>query len=141
MEGDGSLGGVGRKIVISRNPKVYQVKAVPVVPPKPQHCRVTALNIRQQQQQQQREKRDADRERENASRVASEQDDAGDGEEDKGEKTTQEKEKRMEGDESRNSPLSMCFDEAVAIEAMRRGKEKECEKEKERQKDWGNEVQ
>ncbi|XP_034008881.1 transcriptional regulator ATRX isoform X1 [Trematomus bernacchii] len=140
-EGDSSLGGVGRKIVISRNPKVYQVKAVPVVPPKPQHCRVTALNIRQQQQQQQREKRDADRERENASRVASEQDGAGDGEEDKGEKTTQEREKRMEGDESRNSPLSMCFDEAVAIEAMRRGKEKECEKEKERQKDWGNEVQ
>ncbi|KAK5919927.1 hypothetical protein CgunFtcFv8_023784 [Champsocephalus gunnari] len=134
-EGDGSLGGVGRKIVISKNPKVFQVKAVPVVPPKPQHCRFTALNIRQQQ----REKRDADRERENASRVASEQDGARDGEEETREKTTQEREKRMEGDESRNSPLSMCFDEAVAIATMRRGKEKECEKE--RQKDWGNEVQ
>ncbi|KAK1879775.1 Rho GTPase-activating protein 30 [Dissostichus eleginoides] len=144
-EGDSSLGGVGRKIVISKNPKVYQVKAVPVVPPKPQHCRFTALNIRQhqqqQQQQQQREKRDADRERENASRVASEQEGAGDGEEDKREKTTQEREKKMEGDESRNSPLSMCFDEAVAIATMRRGKEKECEKEKERQRDLGNEVQ
>ncbi|XP_033960585.1 rho GTPase-activating protein 30 isoform X2 [Pseudochaenichthys georgianus] len=138
-DGDGSLGGVGRKIVISKNPKVFQVKAVPVVPPKPQHCRFTALNIRQQQQQQQREKRDADRERENASRVASEQDGARDGEEETREKTTQEREKRMEGDESRNSPLSMCFDEAVAIATMRRGKEKECEKE--RQKDWGNEVQ
>ncbi|XP_034063780.1 rho GTPase-activating protein 30 isoform X2 [Gymnodraco acuticeps] len=138
-EGDSSLGGVGRKIVISKNPKVYQVKALPVVPPKPQHCRFTALNIRQQQQQQQREKIDADRERENASRVASEQDGAGDGEEEKREKTTQEREKRMEGDESRNSPLSMCFDEAVAIATIRRGKEKECEKE--RQKDWGNEVQ
>ncbi|XP_010775933.1 midasin isoform X2 [Notothenia coriiceps] len=63
-EGDSSLGGVGRKIVISKSPKVYQVKAVPVVPPKPQHCRFTALNIRQQQQQQQRERKETPTERE-----------------------------------------------------------------------------
>ncbi|KAK5860349.1 hypothetical protein PBY51_021835 [Eleginops maclovinus] len=140
-ESDSSLGGVGRKIVISKNPKVYQVKAVPVVPPKPQHCKFTAQNIRQQQQQQQKERRDAYRERENASRAATEQDGAGDSEEEKREKPSQEREKRRDGDESRNSPLSMCFDEAVAIATMRRGKEKECDKEKERQRDWGNEVQ
>ncbi|XP_031153982.2 rho GTPase-activating protein 30 isoform X2 [Sander lucioperca] len=150
---DSSQGGLGRKLVISKNPRVYQVKAVPVVPPKPQHCKITALTLRQQQQQ-----RDADRERENTAIVPAEQGRgwAGDGEDDGGGRKEQptfrggekgERERRREGedrdarDTSTNSPLSMCFDEAVAIATMRRGKEKECEKEKERQRDWGNEVQ
>ncbi|XP_032387829.1 rho GTPase-activating protein 30 isoform X2 [Etheostoma spectabile] len=152
-ESDSSQGGVGRKLVISKNPRVYQVKAVPVVPPKPQHCKITALTLRQQQQQ-----RDADRERENTARVPAEQDRAcaGDSEDDGGGRKEQptprggergERDRRRDGEEreardtSSNSPLSMCFDEAVAIATMRRGKEKECEKEKERQRDWGNEVQ
>ncbi|XP_027006347.2 rho GTPase-activating protein 31 [Tachysurus fulvidraco] len=45
--------GVGRTVIISKH-KMYQVKAVPVVPPKPQHSKITAF--RQQFQQ-----RDADR--------------------------------------------------------------------------------
>ncbi|XP_039999028.1 rho GTPase-activating protein 30 isoform X2 [Xiphias gladius] len=141
---DSSQGGVGRKLIISKHPKVYQARAVPVVPPKPQHCKITALTLRQQQQQ--RERRDADGGREKAPRVPREQDRvgaAGQGK-DGGER---ERERRRDGDEgamretSRNSPLSMCFDEAVAIATMRREKEKECEKEKERQRDWGSEVQ
>ncbi|XP_049889702.1 uncharacterized protein si:dkeyp-68b7.12 [Epinephelus moara] len=156
-ESDSSQGGVGRKLVISKHPRVYQVKAVPVVPPKPQHCKITALTLRQQQQQ--REKRDGDRARENTSpRVPTEEDRACAGDsEDEGrrikEKATLrggekgERERRRDGEESasrdssRNSPLSMCFDEAVAIATMRREKEKECEKEKDRQRDWGYEVQ
>ncbi|XP_028450223.1 rho GTPase-activating protein 30 isoform X1 [Perca flavescens] len=155
-KGEGSAssqGGVGRKLVISKNPRVYQVKAVPVVPPKPQHCKITALTLRQQQQQ-----RDADRERENTGRVPAEQGRGceGDGEDDGGGRKEPptprggekgERDRRRDGEErdardtSTNSPLSMCFDEAVAIATMRRGKEKECEKEKERQKDRANEVQ
>ncbi|XP_029310108.1 LOW QUALITY PROTEIN: rho GTPase-activating protein 30 [Cottoperca gobio] len=135
-EGSGQ-GGVGRKLVTSKHLRVYQVRAVPVVPPKPQHCKITALSIRQHQQQ--RERRDADRGGGDTPRVPTEQDvvHAGDGE----------REKRRDGDESatrdtsRNSPISMCFDEAVAIATLRRGKEKDCEKEKERQRDRGNEVQ
>ncbi|XP_068587443.1 rho GTPase-activating protein 30 [Cebidichthys violaceus] len=151
-ESDSSQGGVGRKLVISKHPKVYQAKAVPVVPPKPQHCKITALTLRQQQQQ-----RD---QRENTARVPTEQDKVwvGDGEDEGrgrkerptlwgGEKGERERERRRDGEEnatrdsSRNSPLSMCFDEAVAKATMRREKEKECEKEKERQREWGNEVQ
>ncbi|XP_077414330.1 uncharacterized protein LOC144044029 isoform X2 [Vanacampus margaritifer] len=102
--------GVGRKLIVSKLPKVYQVKAVPVVPPKPQHCKVAARNLRQQQQQQQqqqqRERRDADT-----------PDDVTCGR-----------------DTSQSSPVSMCFDEAVAIATMRREKERECERE--RQRDW-----
>lgn len=139
-------GGVGRKLVTFKHPRVYQVKAVPVVPPKPQHCKFTALTLRQQQQQ--RERRDAaaaDRGRESTQRAQTEQDKvcAGEGEDEGRGK----RERRRDGedgsatsrDTSRNSPLSMCFDEAVAKATMRRGKEKECEKE--RQRDWGNEVQ
>lgn len=152
-ESDSNQGGVGRKLVISKHPKVYQAKAVPVVPPKPQHCRITALTLRQQQQQ-----RDADTGRENSQKVPTEQDtvcggeQGRDGDEGKGikEKPTlrggeKERERRRDGDDnatrdtSRNSPLSMCFDEAVAIATMRREKEKECEKE--RHREWGNEVQ
>ncbi|XP_037644310.1 rho GTPase-activating protein 30 [Sebastes umbrosus] len=153
-ESEGSPGGVGRKLVVFKHPRVYQVKAVPVVPPKPQHCKMTAHTLRQQHQQ--REKRDADRGRENTPRVPTEQTRvcAGDeGEEDvTGEKEKPtlgggekgERERRRDGEESatrdtnRNSPLSISFDEAVAIATMRREKEKECEKEKdkERQRDW-----
>lgn len=128
-QGDISPRGLGRKLVVSKSPKVCVVKAVPVVPPKPQHCKITALTLRQQQQQQ-REKQDT----ENTLRVLTEQDKAG--ERDR---------RRRDGDEgpardvNRNSPLSMCFDEAVAIATMRRGKEKVCEKE--RQRDWGSEAQ
>lgn len=155
-ESDSSRGGVGRKLVISKHPKVYQAKAVPVVPPKPQHCRITALTLRQQQQQ--RERREADRGRENPLKIPTEQDTVCGGEQEKDgdegmgnkEKPTlrgdeKEAERRRDGNEnavrdtSRNSPLSMCFDEAVAIATMRREKEKVCEKE--RQRDWGNEVQ
>ncbi|KAK2822784.1 hypothetical protein Q5P01_022849 [Channa striata] len=126
--GDSSPAGVGRKLVVSKNPRVYQVKAVPVVPPKPQHCKITALTLRQQQQQQ-RERRDADRGRENATKVLTEQDRACAGEQGR------------DGGEGRdrNSPLSMCFDEAVAIATLKRGKEKECEKE--RQRERGGEAQ
>ncbi|XP_022613576.1 rho GTPase-activating protein 31-like [Seriola dumerili] len=142
-DSDSSQGAVGRKLVVSKNPKVYQVKAVPVVPPKPQHCKITALTLRQQQQQ--RERRDADRGRETRQKVQTEQDRvcAAEQGKDGGER---ERERRRDGDEgaardaSRNSPHSMCFDEAVAIATMRREKEKECEKEKERQRDWGSEV-
>lgn len=155
-ESDSSQGGVGRKLVISKHPKVYQAKAVPVVPPKPQHCRITALTLRQQQQQ--RERRDADGGRENPLMLPTEQDAVCGGEQEKDgdegagskEKAAlgvdeREAERRRDGNEnatrdtSRNSPLSMCFDEAVAIATMRREKEKVCEKE--RQREWGNEVQ
>ena len=147
-ERDGSPGGVGRKLVVSKHPKVYQVKAVPVVPPKPQHCKITALTLRQQQEQ--RDRRDADRGRENSTEqekvfAVDQGSDLDEGRANKEKPTL--RERRRDGDESttreasRNSPLSMCFDEAVAIATMRRGKEKECEKEKERQREWGNEVQ
>ncbi|KAI3374246.1 hypothetical protein L3Q82_006097 [Scortum barcoo] len=148
-ESDAGQGGVGRKLVISKNPKVYQVKAVPVVPPKPQHCKITALTLRQQQQQ--RERRDADRGRESTARDGDDGDDEG-----RGHAAKRERPALWGGEGSwrgggtgttappgtpnnRNSPLSMCFDEAVAIATMRREKEKECEKEKERHRDWGNE--
>ncbi|XP_061653067.1 uncharacterized protein si:dkeyp-68b7.12 isoform X2 [Phyllopteryx taeniolatus] len=103
--------GIGRQLVISKLPKVYQVKAVPVVPPKPQHCKLAARSLRQQQQQ--RERRDTDA-----------PDDVG---------------AICGRDSPRNSALSMCFDEAVAMATMRR--EKERESERERQRDWMGEVQ
>ncbi|XP_029581071.1 rho GTPase-activating protein 30 [Salmo trutta] len=59
----GSEKGVGRVLVKSKQqtpPKVYQSRSVPMVPPKPHHCRITALNLRQEQQ---RERREADRAR------------------------------------------------------------------------------
>lgn len=141
-------GGVGRKLVITKQSpmKVYQVKAVPVVPPKPQHCKMTALTIRQQQE---RERREAAK----ASTEGGEQKEKdGDVETDEGRGKMDllgitEKERRRDGDDgatrdptARNSPLSICFDEAVAIATMRREKEKECEKEKHRGS-WGSEVQ
>ncbi|XP_068455399.1 rho GTPase-activating protein 30 [Clinocottus analis] len=154
---DRSRGGVGRKLVVTKHPRVYQAKAVPVVPPKPQHCKITALTLRHQQQQ--RENRDADGGGENTPRVPTEHD-AGDSEDEGkgrkgrptlrgGERAERERERRRDGednatrDTSRNSPLSMCFDEAVAKATMRREKEKECEKERERERerDWGNEGQ
>lgn len=143
-ESDTRLREVGRKLVISKHPKILQVRAVPVVPPKPQHCRITALSLRQQQQQQQRETQDSVREGE----TSMEQDalcggehgkDGDQGREEKEKPKLRGREKERERDTNRNSPLSMCFDEAVAIATMRREKEKECEKE--RQREWGNEVQ
>ncbi|KAM4552602.1 uncharacterized protein PAE49_016015 [Odontesthes bonariensis] len=133
---DSSLGGVGRKLIVSKHPKVYQVKAVPVVPPKPQHCKMTALTLRQQQQQ-----RDADKGRDNAPRAPAEQDRVSaeeqtrDGDDESAERKERltlprDKERRRDGaegaarDATRNSPLSMCFDEAVAIATLRREKER-----------------
>lgn len=153
-ERDSGLKAAEKKLVISKHPKVHQVKAVPVVPPKPQHCRITALTLRQQQQQEQyqtpsiRDRLDSDRGKETMMKVMVQQDDICEGEHKKdGDKGGREKEKpkhrggEREGgiDMRRNSPLSMCFDEAVAIATMRREKEKEYEKE--RQRDWGNEMQ
>uniref|UniRef100_M3ZTV9 Si:dkeyp-68b7.12 n=1 Tax=Xiphophorus maculatus TaxID=8083 RepID=M3ZTV9_XIPMA len=118
--GSGSPGSVGRKLVVSKQPKVYQVKAVPVVPPKPQHCKITALTLRQQQQE--RERRD---------NALKERDGDGDGETaEKKDRPSMFREKRRDGldaavrDAKRNSPLSMCFDEAVAIATLRREKER-----------------
>lgn len=149
-ESDSSLNAVGRMVVISKHPKVHQVKAVPVVPPKPQHCRITALNLRQQQQQQEqhRDRLDSDIGKEAMMKAMIQQDDICEGEHEKDrDNGGREKEKpKLRGGErgggggvSRNSPLSMYFDEAVAIATMRREKEKECEKE--RQREWGNEMQ
>lgn len=148
-ESDSSPSAVGRMVVISKHPKVHQVKAVPVVPPKPQHCRITALNLRQQQQQEQhRDRLDSDIGKEAMMKVVMQQDDICEGEHEKDrDNGGREREKpKLRGGEreggkdvSRNSPLSMYFDEAVAIATMRREKEKECEKE--RQREWGNEMQ
>ncbi|XP_068196191.1 rho GTPase-activating protein 30 [Antennarius striatus] len=139
-------GGVGRKLVITKHPKVFQVKALPIVPPKPQHCRLAALSLRQQQQQQQKERKDEDKWKGNPTEDEGDQGRDGDESEGRMEKPTlvkvkekREGEERAVRDVSRQSPLSMCFDEAVAIATMRREKEKECEKE--RQTEWGNEVQ
>ncbi|XP_056913630.1 uncharacterized protein si:dkeyp-68b7.12 isoform X2 [Takifugu flavidus] len=148
-ESDSSPNAVGRMVVISKHPKIHQVKAVPVVPPKPQHCRITALNLRQQQQQEQhRDRLDSDIGKEAMMKAVMQQDDICEGEHEKDrDNGGREKEKpKLSGGEreggkdvSRNSPLSMYFDEAVAIATMRREKEKECEKE--RQREWGNEMQ
>ncbi|KAM9844803.1 uncharacterized protein ACBR49_011583 [Aulostomus maculatus] len=144
---ESSRRGVGRKLVISKQPpvKLYRVKAVPVVPPKPQHCKITALTLRQQQQQQQWEWRDADRGRETmehervcVGEQGTEVEDEGLAKKERTGIKIRERERRRDGDEgtsretARNSPLSMCFDEAVAIATMRREKEKECEKERHR---------
>nr|XP_046215531.1 rho GTPase-activating protein 30-like isoform X2 [Oncorhynchus gorbuscha] len=53
----GSEKGVGRVLVRSKQktpPKVFQARSVPMVPPKPHHCRITALNLRQEQQRERR---------------------------------------------------------------------------------------
>ncbi|TWW73518.1 Rho GTPase-activating protein 30 [Takifugu flavidus] len=115
----------------------------------PQHCRITALNLRQQQQQEQhRDRLDSDIGKEAMMKAVMQQDDICEGEHEKDrDNGGREKEKpKLSGGEreggkdvSRNSPLSMYFDEAVAIATMRREKEKECEKE--RQREWGNEMQ
>lgn len=118
-----SPGGVGRQLV-SKQPKVHQVKAVPVVPPKPQYCRITALTLRQQQQR--RDGRDVSL-RDPAEQAQRAGEPNGDGD---GERTALPKERRRDGaegtarDARRNSPLSMCFDEAVAIATLRREKER-----------------
>ncbi|XP_071386166.1 LOW QUALITY PROTEIN: uncharacterized protein [Centroberyx affinis] len=137
----GTEAGVGRKLVVSKQAasKVYQVKSVPVVPPKPQHCRLTALSLRQQQQERERERENSAKvasETEREKSCAAEQGKDGEGEDEgRGRKERQvlREKRRGDGDEggtretSRNSPLSMCFDEAVAIATMRRGREKERE--------------
>lgn len=136
---DSNQGGVGSKVVAFKNPKIHQVKAVPVVPPKPQHCRITALALRQQQlQQQQKERGDPDKGGENWARGPTEQGTAcAEPGKDWSRGVTRER-GEADRDSRRNSPLSMCFDEAVAKATMKREKEKEHEKE--RQREWGSEV-
>lgn len=126
---DSNHGGVGSKVVAFKNPKVRQVKAVPVVPPKPQHCRITALALRQQQ----KERRDPDKGGDTWTRGPAEQGPVC------GELGKEaDRDQTAVRDSKRNSPLSMCFDEAVAKATMRREKEKEHEKE--RQREWSSEV-
>ncbi|CAN9503030.1 unnamed protein product [Ophioblennius macclurei] len=126
-----SVEGVGRKLVVTKNPKVYQVKAVPVVPPKPHHCKITALTLRQQQ----RERKDAERAKAKTGDVPADRDAACTEQEETGElkerlevrggdKERDRRRDATEKDTNRNSPLSMCFDEAVAIATMRREKER-----------------
>ncbi|XP_062337519.1 uncharacterized protein si:dkeyp-68b7.12 [Osmerus eperlanus] len=160
--------GLGRKVLVTKQtPKVHHVKSVPVVPPKPQHCRLTVLSIRHQHQE--RERKEADRDRQ---RVWDEQVKERDGEDgsecdklcerehaeqqegqddSKGRREKQEPQegeggRRREGDDwggkemARRSPISRCFDEAVAMATMMRGREKECA-ERERQRERGKEAQ
>lgn len=149
---DGNQGGVESKLVAFKHPKIHQAKAVPVVPPKPQHCRITALAFRQQQQQQQKERRDPDRGGDNWPRASAEQGTVcGEQVKDRDWSCSGTKERpALRGEEAdreeaaprdsrRSSPISMCFDEAVAKATMRREKEKEHERE--RQREWGNEAQ
>lgn len=113
---DEPKGGIESRVVTSKMPsvKVYQVKAVPVVPPKPQHCKLTALTIRQQQQQRERARDDPEEQQQ------------------VGVVTPKAAERWRDGDDgTRHSPLSMCFDEAVAIATMRRK-----ENDRDRQRDW-----
>ncbi|CAL9688395.1 unnamed protein product [Knipowitschia caucasica] len=97
--------GVGSKVVTSKLPKVYCAKAVPIVPPKSQHCKLTALTLRQQQQRAPEDQR-LEAEELNANWW-------------------------KDRDESiRQSPQSMCFDEAVAIATLRRGKGRESDRDR-----------
>ncbi|KAM9458631.1 uncharacterized protein ACWYII_010612 isoform 1-T3 [Salvelinus alpinus] len=164
--------GVGRVLVVSKQqtpPKVYQARSVPVVPPKPHHCRITALNLRQQQHQRERRETDRDSGKGKVHRTLGQQDKErkmeGKPEDDKvsetergwnedgedegrGKKEAQSggvRERRRDVDEGgvkdmmKNSPISMCFDEAVAM-GIKRGREKEGS-EREKKKERGYEVQ
>ncbi|XP_064789335.1 LOW QUALITY PROTEIN: uncharacterized protein LOC135511797 [Oncorhynchus masou masou] len=166
----GSEKGIGRVLVVSKQqtpPKVYQARSVPVVPPKPHHCRITALNLRQQQHQ--RERRETDSGKGKVHRTLGQQDKErkmeGKPEHDKvsetergwnedgedegtGKKEAQSggvRERRRDVDEGgvkdmmKNSPVSMCFDEAVAM-GIKRGREKEGS-EREKKRERGYEVQ
>nr|XP_046177928.1 titin-like isoform X2 [Oncorhynchus gorbuscha] len=168
----GSEKGVGRVLVVSKQqtpPKVYQARSVPVVPPKPHHCRITALNLRQQQHQRERRETDRDSGKGKVHRTLGQQDKErkmeGKPEHDKvsktergwnedgedegtGKKEAQSggvRERRRDVDEGgvkdmmKNSPVSMCFDEAVAM-GIKRGREKEGS-EREKKKERGYEVQ
>lgn len=115
--------GLLRTLVVSKQaqPKLYQVKAVPVVPPKPQQSKLAALNLRQQQLQRESKRgregewqrdRDKDRNRE------------GQGP------------KEVDREMKRSSPISMYFDQAVAMATERRGREME-DREREREKERG----
>lgn len=48
--------GVGRTVIISKH-KIYRVKAVPVVPPKPQHSKITAFRQQFQQRDSERQQK------------------------------------------------------------------------------------
>ncbi|KAG5841729.1 hypothetical protein ANANG_G00169860 [Anguilla anguilla] len=118
-------------------PKLQQAKAVPVVPPKPQLCKLTALSLRQQ--------RERERGREGAGDRDGERAPTGDGEKEEQRRGEAEREKGGEGEEEnqgeverlgedgrsveketkRNSGVSVCFDVAVARATERRGRERE----------------
>ncbi|XP_035286155.1 uncharacterized protein si:dkeyp-68b7.12 [Anguilla anguilla] len=130
---------VARKLVRSKQvtPKLQQAKAVPVVPPKPQLCKLTALSLRQQ--------RERERGREGAGDRDGERAPTGDGEKEEQRRGEAEREKGGEGEEEnqgeverlgedgrsveketkRNSGVSVCFDVAVARATERRGRERE----------------
>ncbi|KAK7944888.1 hypothetical protein WMY93_000616 [Mugilogobius chulae] len=113
-----SVLGVGSKVVTSKLPKVYQVKAVPIVPPKPQHCKLTALMLRQQQQQQQQKERSHEEKRFSYGAEVEEQVNVAS--------------RWRDGEESTRTP-SMCFDEAVAIATLRRGKGKDNDRDRQKE--------
>lgn len=138
-------GGVGSKLVAFKNPKIQQVKAVPVVPPKPQHCRITALALRQQQKERGEPDRGGDVSTRDpvdqgamCSNLGKDWRCSGTKEGPTLRPEEADREQKAARDSSRNSPLSMCFDEAVAKATMRREREKEHEKE--RQREWSTEV-
>ncbi|XP_028329341.1 rho GTPase-activating protein 31 [Gouania willdenowi] len=107
------LEGLGSKLVVFKHPKVYQIKAVPVVPPKPQYCKLTSMTRKQQEQHQHQQQQQKQQQ-----------------EQHKHQQQHQQHQHRWDGadgatkETSRNSPLSMCFDEAVAIATLRREKER-----------------
>ncbi|KAJ8272836.1 hypothetical protein GJAV_G00093990 [Gymnothorax javanicus] len=127
--------GVGRTLVYSKQatPKLYQAKAVPVVPPKPQQCKLTALTLRQQREREQgREgqgERDGGRPQQRKDGETHEQkrrDRDGDGgNEGQSERWRDEDGRSPEKEMRRNSGASLCFDKAVALATEKRGRERE----------------
>ncbi|XP_061110442.1 rho GTPase-activating protein 30 [Conger conger] len=114
--------GVARALVYSKQatPKLHQAKAVPVVPPKPQQCKLTALTLRQQRERERGEgereeqrRREAEREREKDGDTEGESERWGD------------EGRSAEKDTRRNSGGSVCFDVAVARATEKRGRERE----------------
>ncbi|KAL4657242.1 dentin sialophosphoprotein-like isoform X1 [Arapaima gigas] len=127
----------GRTLVASNQSqqlKMHPAKLVPVVPPKTELSKRAALNLRHQLQHRGTERgkegelhKDWDKERDREGQSEADRERA---------------EGEREGDREikRNSPISMCFDEAVARETERREREKE-ERERERDKEKGTDQE
>lgn len=113
---DNDIQSVGSKVVMSKLPRVYQVKAVPIVPPKPQHCKMTVQTLREQQLRERAREDRAVHGTEGEEQVSA---------------ASRAPERWREGEEgARPGPQSMCFDEAVAIATLRRGRARESERER-----------